>query len=51
MPATSSESVFGEGFGEQALQLVEASGRTYPATLTGTFQTLDAQSTELRAKP
>lgn len=49
--ATTSESAFGEGIGAQALQLEEASGKTYPATLTSVFQTSDAQPTELRAKP
>ncbi len=49
--ATASESAFGQGLGEQALVLEEAQGKSYPATLTGTFQTVDAQATELRAKP
>jgi hypothetical protein len=48
---TTSESAFRGGLGEQALQLEEAQGRIYPATLTGVFQTSDAQAIELRAKP
>ncbi len=49
--SASSESAFGEGRGVQGLELEEPQGETYPATLTSTFQTVDAQAIELRAKP
>ena len=48
---SSGESAFGEGLGEQALELEEAQGKTYAATLTTVIKVADAQATELRAKP
>jgi hypothetical protein len=45
------EAAFGTGLGEQALELEEAQGRTYPATLTTSLQISSPQPLELRAKP
>jgi hypothetical protein len=49
--ASSSQSAFASGLGEQDLQLEDDHGATHSATLTTTIRTTDTQPVELRATP